>query len=260
MRMAFHQTASCRRWRPWRRDGLDAVSCATASTGGEAARMLIFQWLRTTFPIRGRAQCDQMKSGMHTRNAVHSAAFFASTLLARSVRVVTRDQEIVGADVEDSVITAEVKRRLASNKAVDASSISVETRGRIVMLPGFAQYAAERATAECLVWKVKVAKAMRWLQDAVCSRASGISAPCVPAGSCPAIAPVGPSARASDGLESLSDPSRRRSRASDDLVRRRCVAGVAGRRQTPAQRRSPATARWTVRGSAGWCSRVRWRC
>ncbi len=139
--------------------------------------MLISQWLRTTFPIRGRAQCDQMKSGMHTRNAVHGAAFFASTLLARSVRVVTRDQEIVGADVEDSVITAEVKRRLASNKAVDASSISVETRRRIVMLPGFAQYAAERTTAECLVWKVKVAKAMRWLQDAVCSRASGISAP-----------------------------------------------------------------------------------
>jgi len=93
----------------------------------------------------------------HTLAAVVSAVL----LLSATGCAVTRNQETVGAYLDDSAITAAVKARMIDNKTVDASAISVETLKGTVMLSGFAKSAAERTVAESLAWKtdgVKVVK------------------------------------------------------------------------------------------------------
>ena len=84
---------------------------------------------------------------MNTRNSLSILAL-ASVLLVASGCAVTRGQETVGAYVDDSTITTQVKSRFISNKEVDAASISVETLNGTVMLSGFAKNAAERSSAE----------------------------------------------------------------------------------------------------------------
>lgn len=84
---------------------------------------------------------------MNTRNSLGILAL-ASVLLVASGCAVTRGQETVGAYVDDSTITTQVKSRFISNKDVDAASISVETLNGTVMLSGFAKNVAERAAAE----------------------------------------------------------------------------------------------------------------
>lgn len=84
---------------------------------------------------------------MNTRNSLGILAL-ASVLLVASGCAVTRGQETVGAYVDDSTITTQVKSRFISNKDVDAASISVETLNGTVMLSGFAKNVAERSAAE----------------------------------------------------------------------------------------------------------------
>jgi hyperosmotically inducible protein len=84
---------------------------------------------------------------MNTRHPL-SVLALASILLVASGCAVTRGQETVGAYVDDSTITTQVKSRFISNKDVDAVSISVETLNGTVMLSGFAKNAAERSSAE----------------------------------------------------------------------------------------------------------------
>lgn len=98
---------------------------------------------------------------MNARNAVIITTLFASTLLATAGCAVMRDQQSAGAYVDDSAITAEVKRRFVGNKDVDAASISVETLNGTVMLSGFAKDSLERTTAESLAWKVKGVRAVK---------------------------------------------------------------------------------------------------
>ena len=76
------------------------------------------------------------------------AAMAAVVLLAAPGCAVTRGQESVGAYVDDSTITAQVKGRFVENKQVDAAAISVETMKGTVMLSGFAKSTTERNTAE----------------------------------------------------------------------------------------------------------------
>ena len=89
------------------------------------------------------------------------AAIAAATLLAVSGCAVTRNQETVGAYVDDAAITTAVKGRYVDNKEVDASSIRVETLNGTVMLSGFAKNSTEKTTAESLAWKVKGVKAVK---------------------------------------------------------------------------------------------------
>ena len=84
---------------------------------------------------------------MNTRNTLATLAA-SIVLLVASGCAVTRGQETVGAYVDDSTITTQVKSRFISNKDVDAASISVETLNGTVMLSGFAKNVAERAAAE----------------------------------------------------------------------------------------------------------------
>jgi hyperosmotically inducible periplasmic protein len=83
------------------------------------------------------------------------AASLTAALLAVAGCAVTRDQESVGAYIDDSAITTSVKARFVDSRAVDANAISVETMKGTVMLSGFAKSGTEKATAEEIASKVK---------------------------------------------------------------------------------------------------------
>ena len=90
-----------------------------------------------------------------------AAAITALALLTVTGCAVTRDQQSVGAYIDDSVITAAIKGRMVDNPNVDAASISVETMKGTVMLSGFAKNATERSVAESLAWKTNGVKAVK---------------------------------------------------------------------------------------------------
>ena len=90
-----------------------------------------------------------------------AAALITTTLLAMQGCAVTRGQVSVGAYIDDTAITTQVKGRFVDNKNVDASSISVETLNGTVMLSGFAKSATERTTAEGIARDVKGVKAVK---------------------------------------------------------------------------------------------------
>ena len=91
-----------------------------------------------------------------------TAALAAALVLATAAGcAVTRGQQDVGAYVDDSAITTNVKTRFATNEAVDATAIHVETLNGTVMLSGFAKNATEKATAAKLAWKVDGVKAVK---------------------------------------------------------------------------------------------------
>ena len=85
----------------------------------------------------------------------------ALALVATAGCAVTRDQETVGAYIDDSVITTSVKSRFFDDKSVDASAVSVETLNGTVMLSGFAKNATEKITAGKIALKVKGVKAVK---------------------------------------------------------------------------------------------------
>jgi hyperosmotically inducible periplasmic protein len=63
---------------------------------------------------------------------------------------VTRDQESVGAYIDDAATTTRLKAKFAEDPAVSALAISVETLKGTVQLSGFAKSAEERSKAESL--------------------------------------------------------------------------------------------------------------
>lgn len=83
------------------------------------------------------------------------------TMLLASGCAVTRDQETVGAYIDDTAITSSVKARFVDNKEVSAASISVETLNGTVLLSGFAKSASEKSTAETIARNVKGVKSVR---------------------------------------------------------------------------------------------------
>jgi osmotically-inducible protein OsmY len=90
-----------------------------------------------------------------------AAVVAAVALLTASGCAVTRGQETVGAYVDDTTITTQVKSRFVENKLVDASSISVETLKGTVMLSGFAKNSTEKRTAEDIAMKVNGVKMVK---------------------------------------------------------------------------------------------------
>lgn len=90
-----------------------------------------------------------------------AVAMATLALLAFSGCAVTRDQETVGAYVDDTAITSSIKARFVDSKQVAASSIGVETLNGTVMLTGFAKNETEKATAESIATKVKGVKVVK---------------------------------------------------------------------------------------------------
>lgn len=81
---------------------------------------------------------------------IRNLAFAAVTgiaVLGTTACSVARDQQSVGSYVDDAGITTAVKAKMAEDKNVSATSISVETLNGTVQLSGFAKSDAEKARA-----------------------------------------------------------------------------------------------------------------
>jgi hyperosmotically inducible periplasmic protein len=89
------------------------------------------------------------------------AAALVSTLGATSGCAVARNQESVGAYVDDAALTTRVKAKFAADPTVSAMSISVETMKGTVQLSGFAKNAEERSVAEKLARETSGVVAVR---------------------------------------------------------------------------------------------------
>ena len=97
---------------------------------------------------------------MNTRTTL-AAIVAAIALISTAGCAVMRDQESVGAYVDDATITTQVKSRFVDSPQVDAASIRVETLNGTVMLSGFAKDATEKATAEQIAMNVKGVKSVK---------------------------------------------------------------------------------------------------
>lgn len=93
--------------------------------------------------------------------ATLAAIITGVALLVATGCAVVRDQETVGAYVDDATITTQVKARMLNNPDVAGTSISVETLNGTVMLSGFAKNATEKATAEKIARGVNGVKAVK---------------------------------------------------------------------------------------------------
>ncbi|AOF85052.1 BON domain protein [Hydrogenophaga sp. RAC07] len=89
------------------------------------------------------------------------AAAAAFSLVQLTGCAVARDQQTVGAYIDDATITTRVKARMAEDKTVSATSINVETLNGTVQLSGFAKSTDERATAERLARSTPGVQAVR---------------------------------------------------------------------------------------------------
>ncbi len=85
----------------------------------------------------------------------------AAAVLTFAGCAVTRGQETVGAYIDDTTITTQIKGRFVENTDVAASSIRVETLNGVVMLSGFAKNSTERSTAESIARRVNGVKSVR---------------------------------------------------------------------------------------------------
>jgi len=96
---------------------------------------------------------------MNARTTFIAAA--AAIVLITSGCAVTRDQESVGAYVDDATITTKIKTRFVDNKDINTLSIKVETLNGTVMLSGFAKNATEKDTAESIARRTEGVKMVK---------------------------------------------------------------------------------------------------
>ena len=89
------------------------------------------------------------------------SALLAAAALAMTGCAVTRGQETVGAYIDDTTITTQIKARMVDDKSVDAAAISVETLKGTVQLSGFAKSAEEKERAEAIARRVNGVKAVQ---------------------------------------------------------------------------------------------------
>jgi hyperosmotically inducible protein len=74
---------------------------------------------------------------------------------------VARHQQTVGSYVDDAAITTAVKAKMAEDKSVSATSISVETLNGTVQLSGFAKSQTEKSQAEVVARSAKNVRDVR---------------------------------------------------------------------------------------------------
>ena len=82
--------------------------------------------------------------------ALTFAALAGVTIITATGCSVARDQQSVGSYVDDAGITAAIKTKMAEDKTVAATSISVETLNGTVQLSGFAKSQAEKDRADAI--------------------------------------------------------------------------------------------------------------
>jgi hyperosmotically inducible periplasmic protein len=97
---------------------------------------------------------------MKYARAIAFAALAGITIVTTGCAVV-RDQQTVGAYVDDAAITTAVKAKFVEDKSVDAGAIKVETLNGTVNLSGFAKSSTEKNQAEYIARNVKGVKEVR---------------------------------------------------------------------------------------------------
>lgn len=107
-----------------------------------------------------------MKKPIHI---IATAAFAAVTVFASGCAVM-RNQETVGAYVDDATITTQIKARMTKDPRVDAVAISVETLKGVVQLSGFAKSAQEKNVAEAIAREINGVKGV---QNSIAIRTGG---------------------------------------------------------------------------------------
>ena len=98
---------------------------------------------------------------MKYARALAFAAMAGATILTATGCSVAREQQTVGAYMDDAGITTAVKAKMAEDKTVSATAISVETLNGTVQLSGFAKSQAEKNQAEAIARNTKNVKEVR---------------------------------------------------------------------------------------------------
>lgn len=100
---------------------------------------------------------------MRTLKLPHLLLAAAATVMVVQTTgcAVARDQQTVGAYIDDATITTRVKTRFAEDKTVSAMAINVETLNGTVQLSGFAKTAEERSMATSIASSVPGVQAVR---------------------------------------------------------------------------------------------------
>jgi hyperosmotically inducible protein len=98
---------------------------------------------------------------MKYARALAFAAVAGVTIVTATGCSVARNQQTVGAYVDDASITTAVKAKMAEDKSVSATSISVETLNGTVQLSGFAKSQAEKNQAEAIARNTKNVREVR---------------------------------------------------------------------------------------------------
>lgn len=96
-----------------------------------------------------------------TARGIAFSVLLGATVLTMAGCSVFRDQQSVGSYVDDSAVTTAVKAKMAEDKSVSATAISVETLKGTVQLSGFAKSQAEKDRAESIARDTKDVKAVR---------------------------------------------------------------------------------------------------
>ncbi len=98
---------------------------------------------------------------MKYARAIAFAALAGITIVSTGCSV-ARNQQTVGSYVDDAGITTAVKAKMAEDKSVAATSISVETLNGTVQLSGFAKTQAEKNQAEAIARNTKNVRDVRY--------------------------------------------------------------------------------------------------
>ena len=97
---------------------------------------------------------------MKYARAIAFAALAGITIVSTGCSV-ARNQQTVGSYVDDAAVTTAVKAKMAEDKNVAATSISVETLNGTVQLSGFAKTQAEKNQAEAIARNTKNVREVR---------------------------------------------------------------------------------------------------
>ena len=98
---------------------------------------------------------------MKYARALAFAAVAGITIVTATGCSVAREQQTVGSYVDDAGITTAIKAKMAEDKSVSATSISVETLNGTVQLSGFAKSQAEKNQAENIARNTKHVREVR---------------------------------------------------------------------------------------------------
>lgn len=97
---------------------------------------------------------------MKYARALAFAALAGMTIVSTGCSV-ARNQQTMGSYVDDAAVTTAVKAKMAEDKSVAATSISVETLNGTVQLSGFAKTQAEKNQAEAIARNTKNVRDVR---------------------------------------------------------------------------------------------------